>query len=235
MNRHFFSSLTSYFKIARLLCLGLILSSALGISITHSETRPQHFQFDRLNKSYENVAPKIKEAQSGPLIIRLSSPEHQLTLYSHRLEIQPMGGNNIHQIKLSAEIEGRGRLLAEIDLLGLRQTIKDRFQIPRQKKQLTGKVRIDRETAGYRITPIKTPKSISITIHSDLGLQLVLWCNALPLPLLDCADLDRVLSQLTLPLPQDKIFFIKNAELRPDEQAALDKYLEKTQIKPHIK
>lgn len=235
MNRHFFSSLTSYFKIATLLCLGLILPPALGISKTHAETRPQHFQFERLNKNYENIAPKIKEVQSGPLIIRLSSPEHQLTLHSHGLEIQPVGGNNIHKIKLSAEIEGTGRLLAEIDLLGLRQTIKDRFQIPRQKKQLTGKVRVDRETAGYRITPIKIPKSISIIIQSDLGLQLVLWCKALPLPLLDCADLDRVLSQLTLPLPQDKIFFIKNTDLRPDEQAALDKYLANTQTRPLIK
>ncbi len=96
-------------------------------------------------------------------------------------------------------------------------------------------MRVDRETTGYRITPIKIPKNLKIAIHSDLGKQLVLWCNALPLPLLDCADLDRVLSQLILPLPQDKDFFIKDTDLRPDERAALDQYFVKTQIKPSTK
>jgi len=98
MNRKLFSSLTFYFKITTLLSLGLILSLPLRIPKTHAETRPEHFQFERLNKTYEKIAPKIKEVQIGPLFIRLSSPEHQLTLHSHGLEIQAMGGNNMHQI-----------------------------------------------------------------------------------------------------------------------------------------
>ncbi len=210
------------------------MSLTLGIPKTKAETPPKHLQFDRLNKTYENVAPKIKTVQSGPLIIRLSSPEHRLTLYSHALEIQH-GKNDLHQIQLSAEIEGEGRLLAEIDLLGLRQEIKDRFQIPRQKKQIPGKIRVDREATGYRITPIEIPKNVTIAIHSDLGKQLVLWCKALPLPLMDCDDLDRMLSQLTLPLPQDKTFLIKNTDLRPEERAVLDQYLVKTQTEPSLK
>jgi len=132
----------------------------------------------------------------------------------------------------SIEIEGVGLLLAEIDLLGIRQPVKDRFQIPRQKKQVAGDVRVDREAEGYRITPIKIPKTVSVTIYSDLGKQLVTWCNSLLLQLMDCADLDRVLSQLTIPLPQDKAFFIKDADLTEEEQAALNQYFQKTRPSP---
>ncbi len=215
--------LTSYFNIAVLLCQALFLNSALFIPESGAETAPQHFQFDRFNKDYENIAPAIKAVKSGPLIIRLSSPVHRLTLYSHLLEVSP-GKDDTYQARLSVEIEGKGQLLAEIDLLGMRRQIQDRFQIPRQKKQVTGEIRVDREAEGYRITPIKIPKAVSITIYSDLGKQLVAWCKVLSLALMNCDDLDRMLSELTLSLPQDKPFFVKDAELAPKEQEVLDRY-----------
>ena len=216
--------LSSCWKISVLFFMSSVLLFSIPIPESQAEVSLKHFQFDRLNQDYKNIAPKIKEVQSGPLIIRLSSPKHLLTLHSHALEIL-RGKDDVHQIQLSAEIEGGGQLLAEIDLFGLGQTIKDRFQIPRQKKQLSGKIRVDREAAGYRITPVKIPKNISVIIHSELGKQLVLWCKALPLALMDCDDLDRMLSKLTLTLPQDKPFFIKNVDLRSEERAVLDQYI----------
>jgi len=77
----------------------LILILISFICETRAETLPEHFQFNRLNQSYENIALKIKEVQSGPLIIRISSPEHRLTLHDHGLEIEP-AKRHIHHAQL---------------------------------------------------------------------------------------------------------------------------------------
>ncbi len=183
--------------------------------------------FDRLNQSYQDLNPTLAEVDQGPLLIQLSSPKQVIHLRGHRLSLRPLG-NGLHQFHLIAEFEGSGDLSAIIDLMGLDSQFTDTFLIPLQKKKMTGKVKIEHSETGYRITPVSLPKQTQVIIRTGLGGKLVNGCRSLswlPDAVLDCKNLKRSLTRLTVPLPQGRSYFVAMADLTPQEQDLLAAYL----------
>ncbi len=189
---------------------------------------PRQFIFERLNRDYRDLAPKIAEIQKGPLVIHLSSPKQVILLRSHRLSLMPTG-NGRHRGRLEFEFEGSGDLLANVTFLGINTRLSDRFWIPRQKKAIAGEVRVKRVEAGYHLKALTLPKALDVRIRTGLGSRLVDWCNSmawLSASMIDCQDLDRALSVATIPLDTNAVYFIPNADLLPEERAELDDYLQ---------
>jgi len=187
----------------------------------------QDFVFNRFNRDYRDLDPKMGEIQSGPLVIQLSSPKQVILIRGHRLSVQPAGDGR-HRARLEIEFEGSGDVSADITLIGFKTRLSDRFWMPRQKKVIEGEIHVKRTEAGYRLTPLKLPKAIEIRIRTGLGNRVVDWCNSmawLSASLIDCQDLDRALSTPSLPLDPKAVLLIVDDDLLPEERAELDRYL----------
>jgi hypothetical protein len=186
------------------------------------------FRFDRLNHDYQNLVAEVDPIESGPLTLRLSSPEHVLALKSNHVEIEPAGPES-HRVRLSARFEGQGVLVAEADFAGIPATLEDRVVFPDQETEIEAQVRFDREESGYRITTERLPPHVEVTIESPLGKQLVAWCGRLAVFVAGdggCGELDRRLSNPQLPLPPPgSEFFLPGDRLTDEERFRLDRYL----------
>ena len=209
-----------------ILLIALITSSSSVDARTVPAPSKAVFVFERLNKTYQDIAPEIGEINQRPLRIRLSSQKQVVVLKQHRLSVHPLEGR-VHQADLSLAFEGSGDLMADIDLAGLTGQLSDQFFIPFQKKEIQGTVKVERGEKGYHITPVKFPKQVTVEIRSKLANRLIEWCgqfSLLPTSLLDCGALDRSLTRLKIPIPKDQSYFLADESLTPEERSALQKY-----------
>lgn len=208
------------------LLIALIAPSASVDAKTARDRSKAVFAFERLNQTYQDITPEIGEINQGPLRIRLSSQKQVVVLKDHRLSVHPVEGH-LYQAHLVVEFEGSGDLMADIDLAGLTGQLSDQFFIPFQKKEIQGTVKVERGEKGYHITPVKFPKQVVVEIRSKLVNRLIEWCgqfSLLPASLLDCGALDRSLTRLKIPIPQDQSYFLADESLTPEERSTLQKY-----------
>jgi len=184
------------------------------------------FVFDRLNRSYQDLAPDLAPIQRGPLTIELSSPHQVVVLKKHALAIRP-NGDGTHEARLQVEFLGSGDLIANVKFLGVDQQFKDEVVVPFQKKSIESRVRIARGEGGYTVTVV-TSEPAEMDIHSRVAHQVVDWCNgisSLPLTNLDCGDLDRSLSKAVLTPKAGQSYFLHDADLTTKERREFDRYL----------
>jgi hypothetical protein len=189
---------------------------------------PGLFRFTRLNHSYSQPATAIDPITEGPLTVRLSSPRNKLILSSHSLRLEP-GADGLHTAELEVRFYGKGRVVADVDVSGVGRRFEEEVLVPPQTKRLEGRVRIARSGDGYLLTPERLPREIRVAIQSQLGNDIVGLCDRLasvPFSELDCAGLDRALSNAVVPLPRPgEGFYLARTDLTPAERQQIESYL----------
>jgi hypothetical protein len=207
--------------------IGLLALLLLGAA----PVPPGQIQFARLNRTYPDAVTEIAPVTEGLVSIRLSSPSNQMTLRNHRLRLEPgLGGS--HSAELRVEFEGKGRLVADVDVAGFGTRLQDNVVVPPQAANLEGRVKVRKVAGGYGVTPEQLPPRVAIRIESGIAGRVVGVCESasrISLAEMDCAGLARRLSVASIPLPSaGEEFLLEAAELTPAEREQLDAYLGKS-------
>ncbi len=192
------------------------------------------FEFGSLNRSHDRLAADIAPIESGAVVVRLSSPRHLLTLISNRVVLRPLA-SGVYDLALQLEFSGSGQLIADLDVSGMRSKLEDELVVPVQKRTVVAKVQIARSASGYLLTPVELPTRFEVSIESRLGAQLVSVCKGLSafglLPL-SCAELERSLSLVAVPMPAPgETYLLETDRLSAAERSAVDAFLTRTGAK----
>ncbi|HEX3529778.1 MAG TPA: hypothetical protein VH988_22185, partial [Thermoanaerobaculia bacterium] len=83
-----------------------------------------NLRFERLNRTYSQVALEILPVEEGPVTVRLSSPRNSLVVRSHSLRLEPGAGNSF-TADLQVEFLGKGWLVADVEVGGLSTRLQD--------------------------------------------------------------------------------------------------------------
>jgi hypothetical protein len=179
----------------------------------------------RLNRVYEGSFSDFEAIGAGLLEVRLSAPRFEIELREHRLSLVPRSDGG-HDFELMVDFEGHGLLLAELDLLGLPGAMEDKVILPSQTRRLAGRLKIEPEVEGYRVTLLEAPSHLELAVESRLGEELIKWCGSMPLLSAGCDALEGGLSRLRIPLPPAGSRHLIGYELlTPDERVRIDAVL----------
>lgn len=209
------------------LCLLIFLASGPAAAASGPTDRLD-LELSRLNRTYVDAVEELPPAGVGGLVVRLESPESTVTLLSHRVELRP-AEDGLHRFRLEVEVEGRGRVEVHVETAGAGVRLEDEVVVPRQRRQIEGRCRIERDEAGYLLTPTELPRVVRVELESRLAGRLVAWCGQMSvfLPLgVECVLFERLFRQAPVPLPAPgETLLLPYEELTPEERAALDAYL----------
>jgi hypothetical protein len=199
---------------------------AVGAAPGAAQDLGREFSFVKLNRTYNNLVSDLAPIQQGPVVLRLSSPEHSLVVQSNRLRLRPVEGG-AHAGRMELSILGKGWLVADVEGAGMATRLQDELYVPPQTLVVEAKVKMARREGGYGVTTLELPRQIEVNIQSKLSNQLLSWCDGLSLLLpLNCEAMGRSLSVATIPMPEaGGEYFLEDAELTAEDRAALDAYL----------
>ncbi len=179
-----------------------------------------------VNGQYTELDANLKPIEQGPLTIRLSSPEHQLTVHRNHMTFAA-DGSGAYAATVEVELEGGGKLFADVEGVGMSSRFEDDVEAPRQTLKVAGKVRLERVDGGYRVTFVEAPTASRVEIKSNVIRQIVNFCSALdgiPLISLDCPAIDKSLTRQQVPMPQaGEHFFLTQERLSEEERAFFDR------------
>ncbi len=204
-----------------------MLASLVLVVTLASVAGAESFEFQRLNRSFSGEAAALDPIRQGPLTLRLTSGRQVVALRRHRLELSP-AGSGLHAARLEVEFLGKADLQAEVDVGGAASRLEDEVIVPLQTRTLEGRVRLERARDGFVFTAVELPPTFEVDISSRLGNQLLTLCDQMTILLagLDCSGFARSLTRVSLPLPAPgETFELPDAELAPEERAALQRYL----------
>lgn len=203
-----------------LLSLGLASGPAVGEEVG--------IELRFLNGSYSDLDGGLAPIREGPLTIGLSSPEHQLIVHRNRLSLMP-GEDGLLDGLVEVELEGSGRLIADVSGAGIENRFVDEVSAPRQTVRAGGWIRLEKTVDGYLFTVVCSGEPIRIAIDSGVARQVVGICRTLAiLPLLDlgCDRLERSLSVVGIASPEPGArFLLPRSYLDADERAFFDQLL----------
>lgn len=206
----------------------VVLALAGGLAAAGvAEPSAASFTFDRFNGTYENVVRDIAPVHQGPMTVRPSSPSHTLTLEDHRLELSRLGRGE-HRARFWMRFAGQAKVVADLELAGVPGRLEDDVTIPAQERSVEARIRMVRGDEGFLITTLEMPAELEVEVRSDLGGQLVSWCEKLTffMPGAACSGLDHAVSHPRLPLPKPGAeFVLKDSDLTPAEVERLRAYL----------
>jgi len=211
----------------RALTIALLTSClSLGAAAASAQDTGRDFSFVKLNRTYNNLVSNLAPIEQGPVVLRLSSPEHSLVVQSNRLRLRPLEGG-VHAGRMELAILGKGWLVADVEGAGMASRLEDELYVPPQSLVVEAKVKLARREGGYGVTTVELPRQIQVNIQSKLSNQLLSWCDGLSLLLpLNCEAMGRSLSVATIPMPEaGGEYFLEDAELTAEDRAALDAYL----------
>jgi hypothetical protein len=223
-------AITKQRKIQR--CLGLALAVALAfptLAFGAEETKKgslkdtsDSIELSFVNGQYRDLATDIAPIQQGPLLIRISSPEHEMTVHGNRLRMRPESGG-VAMAEITVDLEGYGQLIADLEGLGGGNSFKDRVDVERQTLEVAGRVRLQRVEHGFLLTVVQLPESVQLRIQSGVGEQIVGICTSLdklPLLSLDCAGMAEALAIAAVPLPgPGETYLLEDDRLSPEDRA----------------
>ena len=185
------------------------------------------FSFERLNRVYEQLIDDLSAVRIGPAEVALRSPEHALTIVRHEATLVP-GDDGAFETELELEIEGAGRISADVVIGSLESQLTQELVVPRQTLRLEGEIAIRRDEEGYRIRTERMPATTQVRIESELGTQLFTVCRQMALVLvsLDCEAIERAVTLIAVPLPEAGAeYLIALADTTPEERRELDRFL----------
>jgi hypothetical protein len=126
---------------------------------------------------------------------------------------------------VEAEILGKGRLIADVDLAGVERRLADEVVLPPQTVVVAGRVRLAREAGGYRGVVDALPKEVRVAIQSNLINDILSLCDGatlLSFGTVDCGPLTQALARPALALPESTEIFLSDADLTVEDRAELD-------------
>ena len=178
-----------------------------------------------VNGVYENLDSDLQPIRRGSLTIRVSSPEHRLTVHGNRLSLERDGDGTV-AASMEVDFEGGGDLIADIDGLG---RFTDVVKVPRQSVRAQGTVRIARDEDGYLVTVVDADRFVLMDIESGMAREMVDTCRALamlPFISLPCGSLETALATVSVPMPgPGEQFRVRAADLSSSERAFFDRFL----------
>ena len=188
------------------------------------------FSSEARNGVYEDTFQEISPVERGGMTIDMASPDNEITIHGHRIELTPQG-ERVHRGNLTVEVSGWGDLIADVAFTSGSppQRFRDRLTIPRQTVDLSGLVLLSKTTDGYVVTPLEMPKTVPVRVESGLADGIVASCEALsrlPFLSLGCSGLGQAFERVQVPLPgPGQSYVLPAGELTADERRQLDGYL----------
>ncbi|MCP4657408.1 MAG: hypothetical protein GY856_18540 [bacterium] len=209
---------------AGLALVGLVFPHPLG-GAELAAAEGVELQF--FNGSYTDLDSDLEPVRQGPLVIRISSPSHQVRVHGNRLELTPRGGGTL-DATLEIDFEGDGLLFADIEGPGVSSRYTDEVEAPRQTVRVAGKIRLERTVGGYLVTVEEAPPTVDLEIRSAMARRIVDICRTLAqLPFLafNCTGLETSMSVATVPLPQPgEQLLVPEERLTEEERAFFDRF-----------
>ncbi len=201
-------------------------TTAAAPSAAVGTTAPGQLRFERFNRSYTDITPEIDPVSQGPLTIRLSAPRSNMVVRNHLLRLEPGAGGS-HSAELRVEFQGKGWLVADVDVAGMASRLQDEVVVPPQALNVQGRVRITRDPNAYVITPEQLPKRVRVKIQSGIATDVVGACRGVAvLAGIDCGGVQEALSTAVVPLPPPgESYLLEDAELTAAERKQLESYL----------
>jgi len=208
------------------------LALAVAVTLlTSAAARAESFTFDRCNRVYRQDAGDLPATTQGPLTLRLSSPDAELTLEHHRLDLAPRA-DGTHRAHFEALFVGSATLYVDVDVNGAVSRLEDDVRVPPQRRSVDGVVRLAKGlgedgAAVYELTPVELPETVPVAIESNLAGRLGTMCDgfALLLPI-DCGLVRGALSVVNVPMPDPGETYLLPPECVDEEMAGrLDRYL----------
>lgn len=187
----------------------------------------EEFSFGALNRNYKDLVQELEPFQVGPASILVRSPQHVLRLVSHSARLIPSAAGGLDAL-LRVEFQGSGQIEADIEMTGLDTTVRDALVVPRQVLEIRGRLSVAQTEGGFLVRALELQPSIQVQIESELAARLFRICRPMGLVLvsLDCRELERSLTQLDVPLPQNESFFLADEEISAAEREALIRFLD---------
>lgn len=181
-----------------------------------------------LNRTYAGVSGTLTTVREGPLEVRLSSPDAELTLHRNRLILVPDGAGPEADVHLLADLEGAGDLVADVDAGPYADRLTDRLVVPRQQVRVQGRARVERHPEGYLVRLRDLPPSAPLRIQSRLVGRIVGVCRSVGrLTGASCGALAAALSTVDVPLgASERRLFLRRDQLAPAERAYLERLLD---------
>ena len=208
---------------------------AAGAVLLAAAPRGLKFEFDRYNDTYTGVATEFNSVQVGPVTVKLSSDEHDVTVMANRLEVGP-AAEGLHRAEVWARFHGRGNLTGEILIGAIPARLEDRVTVVEQERAVEATIRIDPDPSGYLITLEELPATLEVQIESDLAKQLVDLCRSMSFLIAGetaCDQLGKVMTHPDVPLPEPGTQFVVRYDLlTAAEREQVDGYLRSTDTAP---
>ncbi len=198
------------------------LCAALAIGIPAAADDAAGIEIGFMNGVYQDLDSDLQPIQQGSLTIRVSSPEHKLTVHGNRLTLAPEDGGTL-RAAIEVDFEGRGHLIADVEGIG---RFEDRVEAPRQRARAAGTVRLTRDGDSYLFTVVSADPYARLEIKSGVARQVVGACRIFALLLgLPCDGIEQALSVVRVPMPGPGEQIPVRADLLTDsEKTFLDRF-----------
>jgi len=215
-----------YTRLFRVIVIGLVLAGLVRDPAS-GRSKSKEVELRYVNGVYENLGSDLEPIRQGPLTIRVSSPEHRLTIHSNRLRLERNGDGTL-AAKMEVDFEGQGHLVAQVEGFG---RFTDDVEARRQTVEATGTIRLERTEGGYLFSVIEAQSDTRVDIESGVAEQIVGACRAasrLPLVKLPCEGLDAALTSLRIPMPEaGREFLLPSADMTRKEKAFFNRFVDR--------
>lgn len=204
----------------------LLVCAALAAAPLVAAEAP--IELEAYNRTYTDLVGELEPYVADPVRVRLSSPSQSLTVRGNRIHAEPTAGGTLVG-RLELDVLGKGALVADVDLGGIRQTFDDEILLPPQTLVVAGRARVERAAGGYRVTVLELPERVRVAVQSRLAVSVLNLCGSaelLTLGAVSCAGLEEALTRPAVPLPRETgEVFLPDTELGAEERARLDRLI----------
>jgi len=207
--------------------VALLLVALAALATAWAAEGERELTFARLNRTYSDFVRELAPVGEPGMTVRLTSPHQVLLLRDHRIRLRPEGGG-IFAGAVELEVQGKGSLIADVELGPLVRQLTDEVIVPPQTIRAAGRARIRRVTGGYEIAALEAPRDLRVAIQSRTINDILTLCGQaalLTLGALDCSGLESALTRPAIPVPDGSLFHLGDDELTAADRSALDALL----------
>ena len=200
-----------------------------GLAAAPVSAQLREFRFTKLNRSYDSIVEELAPVSVGPATVRLSTPQHELRLQSHSVELIRGSASGFGAV-LRLTVSGSGLIDADVSMGSVQTRISDRLTLPEQSLSVVGRVSVAPDESGYLVRVLQLQEDVEVAIESQLARQLSALCRPMGLVLvnLDCVSLERSLTRIRVPLPQDEAAYtLPYDELTSEERLRFDQFIDR--------
>lgn len=178
--------------------------------------------FPRLNGVWADLAPVLEPVGMAGMTVTIQAEDGEVEVHEHDLVVT-RDQRGAFDGNAQATVSGGGRVKAVLDVGGIPADLEDSIVLPEQVVSVTGRVGVEQESEGFRVTLIDDPSPVHIEVESELAGRLVAFCGIATLGSPGCAGLDRSLRRIRLSLPEaGQSYWVGFDTLLPEERASIE-------------